>query len=149
MQTFEANLELTTFWVMLGVAVLFLGGMIALVQRRPAAGDHNRQMLLSMLLFFGMLIAGATAALDYWNASRIATVRLLPERLETGYGTVRYDQVKQFFIKSEQNYALFGVKKGSPVKLLVIEEKTGKTHVLSEVNYDVLAIARALDERIN
>ena len=127
-----------SFWgsiivmVISGVALYFLF-------RKKSSGDaYRRQMLMAMLVFFALIIAAATAFFSFWSIRKTGPVYLYKEAIETPYGKTSYDKIRRAYIDLNGKTSL--VSPGTTtksVRMLFIEESSGKMHVLSEENYDI------------
>lgn len=136
--------------------VLYLAIIIAIAAgiglflslRRKATGEaRTRNMILAMLLFFAMTISGGTALFSWLTMHKIGPVTITADAIETPYGRIPFGEIRKAEIIADQPVRLLPSSNNrSTVKLLVIEESSGKAHVMSEENYDIQRIFGALRE---
>ncbi len=149
LHTFTATVssDQITFWTALFIAVGTLAGLIFLIRRKVDREAYNRNALLSMLTFFAFLIAASTAFFSSWSMKKTGPVSLFADRIELPSGTVAFSNLKNVAIKKEVERSVINPRQSTKeVKLLFIEEKTGKLHVLSELNYPVSEILSKIRE---
>lgn len=139
-------------------SVIGLGSMALLVfynlkpQKSQPAGtaahERNRfKPLLSMGLFFTFLIAITTAFFSWWATQRILPVTIDEQYIETAFGKVSWDKIQRIYVHEDQQIAPFsGREVGKVTKILMIIEVDGKTHALSEDNYDLNAMGKAIKQ---
>lgn len=135
------------FYLALIVAVA--GGIgLFLTLRKKATGEaHTRNMLVAMLLFFVTMISAGTAVFSALTMRKIGPVTITADAIETPYGRAPFGNIRKAEIINDQPVTLFpSAANRRNVKLLVIEENTGKAHVLSEENYDIQRIFGTLQE---
>ncbi|GJM31316.1 MAG: hypothetical protein DHS20C18_03170 [Saprospiraceae bacterium] len=147
--TFTASIsaDQITFWTAFIIALAALVGLIFLIRRKVEREAYNRNALLSMLTFFAFLIAASTAFFSSWSMKKTGPVSIYSDRIELPSGTVQFEEMKKAYLKREIKRSVIDPKKSSKeVSLLLIEENTGKLHVLSELNYPVSEILNKLKE---
>lgn len=147
--TFEAvhDSNHLSFLIALLFAIIALGGLIALLRRKVARENHNRNMLLALLTFFVFLIAASTAFFSWLAAKKIGTVAIYPDAIETSYGRAAFEHIRNAGFKDDKQPSLINPNiSRKTTKLLIIEESDGKTHVLSEENYEIPKIWNKLKE---
>lgn len=148
--TFEpTSTTQATLWLGGAVALLALGALLAILAGKLEVADRNRRLLLAMLLFFTVLIAGGTAFFSWLTSYRIDTVTLYSRGLTTPYGTVAYEDIRDAYIRKEEQRSFVNPDiVRSSTRLLIIEERDGKTHVLSEENYALEPIFSTLRQQM-
>lgn len=136
------------FWIGLIVFVLAVLATWLLLRR------HNRKprkelTLLALLSFIVAMLAGGTALFSKLTSTRIGPVTLTAETIETPYGTAQLSELQNAYIEMDQRKSLINPNITTDrVRLLLIIEDDGKTHVLSEANYPVEEILAALKKRV-
>ncbi len=136
------------FWIGLLVGVLALAGMLFLLKNK--SGDQNRRLLGAMLLFFVCTISVGTAFFSWLTMRKIGPVNLYANAITTPYGKLPFDKIRSIYIKEEQDKSLLQPQgNGKSTRLLVLESKDGKVHVLSDQNYNIQAILGTLKETID
>lgn len=137
-----------SLWIGLIAGVLALAGMLILLKSK--SGDQNRRLLGAMLLFFVCTISAGTAFFSWLTMRKIGPVNLYAEAITTPYGKLSFDKIRSIYIKEEQEKSLLKPEgSGKSIRLLVMESKDGKVHVLSDQNYNIQAILGALKEAID
>jgi hypothetical protein len=130
--------------------ILAIAGIAGLVftLRKKASGDaRNRNMLVAMLLFFLATISTGTAFFSWLSMRKTGPVTITEEAIETPYGKAVFTSIRKAEIITDQPVRLIpSNNQRGAVKLLVIEEESGKAHVMSEENYDIQRIFGALRE---
>jgi hypothetical protein len=136
------------WWSALVIAILgFTGTFLILFFR--LIKDYNYRLLFAMLLFFVAMIAAGTAFYTHLTASKLGPVRFFTEGLSTPYGSVRYDDIKDAYIETDQERALINPNQiNRRTRILIIEERQDKLHLLSEINYPVEEIFRVLKQQV-
>ena len=116
------------------------------LQLRNKTLDRNRRMVLSMLLFFGFLIALFTGAGILVNATRFKKVTVYTSGISIGKNEIPFHKMRGYLIREDRSRSWVNpdaVKK--TVRSLVVEEKNGKTHLLPEEYYDLPRLIATLD----
>jgi len=110
--------------------------------------EKKRKRLYSMLIFFGILIFGTTALLNFVNSLNLKTVKFYSDNIETPQGRIGYDDIRSAYVYVDKPFTITqNNPKTSGLKerrLLIIEEYNKKTHVLSEENYQIDEILTTL-----
>lgn len=136
------------WWSALVVAVLgFLATFLILYFR--LIKDYNYRLLMAMLLFFVAMIAGGTAFYTHLTTGKLGPVHFYEQGLRTPYGPVRYVDIRDAYLEADQERALINpsqVKRST--RILLIEERGGKVHLLSAFNYPVEEIFRVLKQQV-
>jgi hypothetical protein len=145
---FEANTIQNDqlFWIALLVCILAAAGAFLLLRKSKGA----YRSLLALLSFILALLAGGTALFSKLTSEKIGTVRLGEDFLETPYGKTQLEDIRDAYIEMDQQPSLLNPGQSSDrVRLLIILEDDGKTHVLSEANYPIEEILREMRNRLN
>lgn len=140
--------DLSYFWIALFFA-LVTAALLVRSYFKPIKMEKNRRIVLEMLFFFGFLLSMGTAFFSGLSSSKTGTIIVGEASVEIGRRDVDYTTIKKAFLhedlqKSFVNPSITRKK----VQLLFIEQIDGKTEVLSELDYDVEAIFRALESSI-
>lgn len=121
-----------------------LGGTILLLRKPAPRGQHNQRMLIAMLLFFMFLIGASTAFFSWMRTNRLEPVLIYSDAVVTSYGKVAFEDLGNAKIMMDQQNSPFSNLSQKGTRILAIIEKDGKTHALSEEDYPVEDILRAL-----
>jgi len=133
------------FWIALIVCLVAAGGTFLLLRQSKGA----YRSLLALLSFILALVAGGTALFSKLTSERIGTVRLGEDFLETPYGKTKLADIRDAYIEMDQRpNPLNPGQKRDRVRLLIVLEEDGKTHVLSEENYPIEEILREMRNRL-
>lgn len=131
------------FFTLLGA--LAIAAAMAL-QLRNKALDRNRRIVLSMLLFFSFLIALFTGGGIALNASKFQKVTIYGSGVSIGKKQIAFSDMRGYMIREDRRQSTINPSMTTrTVRTLVIEEKTGKTHLLPEEYYDLSKLMNALD----
>ena len=130
--------------VSFGLAVLF--GLGVYYWLKVSLMEDNRRYLYAMLLGFGALIALGTGLLKVYSLWRLQPIVVYNTRVVTPYGAAVYKNLIDFGIQLEKKTSLINpeVSRDS-VRYLMLFEKGGKTHVLSEGDYPIDSIYATLN----
>ncbi|MCB0559854.1 MAG: hypothetical protein H6573_25400 [Lewinellaceae bacterium] len=134
-----------TAWAAAVIALAALAGTILLLRKKAGGLSHNQNMLAAMLLFFVMLISSGTAFFSWLKIRKTGTVTVYRDAVETPFGKATFSNFKDAYIYADNQPSL--VSPGRTVrttKILVIEERTGKTHAMSEADYPVKEMLPAI-----
>ena len=111
---------------------------------------HQYRTLLALLFFIIALVAGGTAGFSKLTSNKLGAVEIGADYLVTPYGTTDFDEIRNAYIEMDQKPSLFNPGQGKDrIRLLLIIENDGKTHVLSEENYPIQEILNTLKANIN
>ncbi len=145
----EASGSGATIALSLLVSLAALAGLAALL-RKPASGEqYNRKMLAAMLLFFTVLIGSGTAFFSWLKSRKTSDIIIYTDAVETPYGRAEFGNIKNAAIELDKQPSF--VNPGRAVRqtrLLVIEEKNGKAHIMSEKDYDLQELMDKLREAV-
>lgn len=136
------------FWISLVVLI------VAAVATWLLLRSHNKKprkeyTLLALLSFIAALLAGGTAVFSKLTTTRIGPVTLTAETIETPYGTAQLSALQNAYIQMDQRKSFVNPNLTQDrVRLLLIIEQDGKTHVLSEANYPIEQILDELKQRV-
>ena len=103
--------------------------------------------LASLGLFFVFLIGSSTAFFSWLTTTKMTTVTINEAYIETNFGKVEWDDVQNIYIHDDKKIAPFSGKRvGKTTKILMIVEMGGKTHALSELNYNIAEMGKTIKE---
>lgn len=152
LQTYEAVTEQDSMFmwiagVVIGVALTFLHLSFQNSEFK-AKYTHNMRMLIGMLAFFALLIASGTLMFSWLTKAKLGPVSLYENRIQTPYGTTEFKAIKDIYFEESVEQTWLGTN-GKRSKLLMIAEKKGNGHVLSEMNYPIQQIGNELKAAIS
>jgi hypothetical protein len=149
METFEpinGGLD-TTFWAALAITLAALGALIWLIRGwKPQGRAKAFRPLAQLLVFIVILLAGGTALFSGWASLKLIPVTVSEEGVVTSFGEAKFANIRQIYMHKDQEKSLINpALTVRTTMMLIIEEKDGKTHVLSEKNYELGPILKAID----
>lgn len=145
--TFTADHRATTQTALIAIIIALgaLAGMAALLKKKAEGRQRNQNMLAAMLLFFVFLIGGGAAFFSWLKIRKTGPVAIYEDAVETPYGKAAFRTMKDAYIHADNEPSLIDPARAvRTTRMLVIEEKNGKTHVLSEQDYPINEILPAL-----
>ncbi len=102
--------------------------------------------LRSMGFFFIFLICISTAFFSWWATIKITPVTITDQYIETNFGKAEWSDIQRIYVHEDQKIAPFSGKEvGEITKILTIIEISGKTHALSEKNFDINAMGKEIN----
>ncbi len=129
----------------IGVLLLSLVALFFLFRKKASYEKRNQQQLLQMLAGFAFVISiGVVLGIGY-NISKIQTISIFSDSVETAYGKVKFKDLKAVFLHQadERSFVSPDIELSS-TQLLYFEEKRGKAYLFSPDNYDVRSIVETL-----
>ena len=144
----HGGLDSTTLWAAAGLVValgLFIWGLLPGNRGIPKA----YKPVISLLGFIGILVAGSTVFFSTWASLKIGPVEVAQAGIETPYGQTNYANIRKISLEKDQPASFFpATSNEAGVTFLLIEELSGKTHVLSSDNYPVQEILTAIKQQM-
>jgi len=133
-QTWDLILLTIVMLILIGIVAYSMRYFKSKQLRSSSSGNKSRFVLL--------LLASTVVGFSVYSfLSEPEQVVIDDNSISTPYGDCKFDHIKEVeFVKSQNNE----VK--DSCYYLVIEEFSGKTHVLSENTYDIKEIAASLDK---
>jgi hypothetical protein len=130
------------------VALVCLATTFLLLYFRWIA-DYNYRLLVAMLLFFAAIIGGGTAFYTQLTSRKLGPVQFFERGLSTPYGDVPYEQVRDAFIETDEERALINPNQvNRQTRILIIQDRQDRVHLLSEANYPVDDIFQVLKDQV-
>lgn len=134
-----------SFWGSLIVAVVAGIGLYFILRQKNTGDAYRRQMLIAMLAFFAMIMAAGTAFFSFWSMQKTGPVYVYENSIVTPYGEAKYANISKAYIEMNNQQALLNPgNTTSSVRMLFLEERDGKMHVLSEDNYEIDKILKEI-----
>ena len=133
------------------LAGVLLGGVGLWIGVRKEWKRKDRKAykpIVALLSFILALLSVGTIVFTLLAREKLVDVVISQDSITTQYGTVGIQAIKNAFIENEIQPSFFNPVARDTIHLLIIEEMTGKAHVLSSENYDVDGIMRGLKQRI-
>lgn len=137
------------FYLWLGI-ILAAGAFLAtyFILRKPRTGRaHTNAVILAMLAFFVGLMAVGTAFFSGWSLRKQGKVELYQDGLQLGSSSIPYQDIKKIYYKQDKSSSPFqGPTNNETHTFLVIEQKGGKTHAISEESFPIGEIMTRIKE---
>lgn len=139
-----------TVWVAAIIALGSLAGMVVMLKKKAKGRQHYQNMLLAMLFFFAALISSGTAFFSWLKIRKTGPVSIYQDEVTTPYGSAAFSTIKDAYIHADNQPSLINPGKAvRTTKILVIEEKSGKAHVMSEEDYPIKEILPVLKDALD
>lgn len=135
--SFEPNTSDLHFYMILGIISFLVCAALFYYSLKK-----NKQLLLMFSGFIGCIALGV-AIFSKINQNKLPKVQLYENGLVTPQGKVNFDDIRKIEMKEIEEHSKFPIQKGGKmiaidtVKLILIEEYSGKAHVLAKANYPV------------
>jgi glucan phosphoethanolaminetransferase (alkaline phosphatase superfamily) len=132
------------------VLIVVLSLILAYLYKIKDKPENKRlRQIGAMLIFYGVLMSAGTAIFGFWQSKKIIDLEFTEKSVETPYGELKYNNVRDARIRTETQASFANPNMvRSRVELLMIIEATGKTHILSEENYDIRSVLGELRKRM-
>lgn len=135
--SYAPNISEHNFYFLLGILVfLVCVGLFVFSFKK------NKQLLLLFSGFIGVTAFGVSVFSYITAKNKLSTVQLYKNGLSTAEGKkISFDDIRKIDMVEEEEHSKYPIHRdGKPVtidtlKLIVIEEYSGKSHILSEHNY--------------
>lgn len=136
------------FWLAILFGTFGLVSAILLLWRKWIK-DYNYRLLVGMLLFFMGIIGLGTAFFARLTTHKLGPVELYESGMISPYGAVLYTNIKDAYIHMDQQKSLINPDQVQrKTRILIIEEQSGKTHALSEINYPIEEVFQNLKDAV-
>lgn len=147
---FEATNVMSDTITIALVLVVVLSIVLAYMYKIKDKPENKRlRQIGAMLLFYGLLMSIGTAIFGYWQSQKIIDLEFTEKSVETPYGELKYNNIRDARIRTETQASFANPNLvRSRIELLMVIEATGKTHVLSEENYDIRSVLGELRKRM-
>ncbi|MCO6493379.1 MAG: hypothetical protein J5I98_33470 [Phaeodactylibacter sp.] len=132
-------------WVSGAAALGALAGMAAMLGKKAQGRRRHQNTLVAMLLFFAFLISGSAAFFSWWKIRKTGPVVIYADAVETPFGKAPFEAIKDAYIHADSQPSV--VNPGRAVRttrIMVIEERNGKAHAMSEEDYPIEEMLPAL-----
>ncbi|MCB0705879.1 MAG: hypothetical protein KDC34_11240 [Saprospiraceae bacterium] len=139
-----------TFWLSTLFALMAGAALWFFLRGKPEKWTQNMRMLMAMLAFFGVLLAGGTAFFQGWTHLKKGPIVFYENQFKSGFGTTPYAEISLIRKEMVQQTAPFNpaIKTGVPMWILVVKGKADQVHMLSGEDYPIDEIAQKLEERM-
>ena len=135
-----------TVGIALLLALLALG-VFFYFQRLPQRIDNRRaRQLGTTLSLMVVLLCLGTAYFSWFTGGRSQPVVVYPDRIETGFGTVKKRDINRIQFAGEKQRSLLTGKEEKGTGMIMIEVRGGRRILIAEAQYDTETIYRFLQE---
>ncbi|MCB0642409.1 MAG: hypothetical protein KDC44_12250 [Phaeodactylibacter sp.] len=131
----------------LGLVLGALGLWIGIRKEWKRKDRQAYKPLVALLSFIVVLLCAGTVVFSLLAREKLVQVTLTEDALTTQFGTVAVRAIRNAFIETDVQPHFFNPVGSDTTYLLVIEEMSGKAHVLSSENYDIEGILKGLKAR--
>ena len=133
------------FWIAIFLALAAGGGTVWLLAGKHGLKGNMWRQVVPLWGFIACMLAVGAALYAWLEHGRSGPVRVDASGVETPFATVGYLDMGKVYSHREVTISLIDPSVGrDTVKWLIIEEKSGKKHLLREDQYDLPAIMGAL-----
>ncbi len=136
MQVFQPDLYSSNLTLWISLTLMLLGAALTFFL-------FKKYKTLSLLSFFIAIIAACSTFFSFWTTQKLVPVQISAEKLITPYGETALSEIKSSEIKGGAIDA--SIIKKDDTRILLIVERSNKTHALSELNYPIDSIKNILD----
>ena len=132
----SANLQYFQIFLVVSVGLLALSGYLFWKKGKRQA--RNMRLLLSMLAFFGFIIAASTSFFSWLAWQKTGSILIYKDSIRTPYGIASFSDIVKAEMKNNKNPSMVNpnISTGGNL-LLLIEEKGDKMHVISDQDFAV------------
>lgn len=148
LHTFEPDSSDRLFlWLGLAVAVVAFYLTYHFLRQKKKGREHTKAALIAMLFFFTGLMAFGTAFFSGWSVLKQGKIVLQQEQMQIGQRDIPYTQINKIYFKQEKQASPFqAINNTSVISFLVVEEKGGRTHAISEEQFPIGEIRTRIEE---
>lgn len=138
--TFEANTSELNYYMILGLIAFFICALLFFYSIKK-----HKPLLMMFSGFLGIIGLGVSV-LTYVNQTKLPTIQLFENGMTTPQGQVHFDNIRKIELKELKEHSKYPIHKDGQMitldtsRLILIEEYSGKAHVMSEVNYPLTEI---------
>lgn len=92
--------------------------------------------------FIGIMALGI-AVFSYWKTTKLPAVHLYSTGISTPEGMATFDKIKKIDFMTEEQFSKYPIQRSGKkiaidtMRLILVEEYSGKVHVISEHNYPI------------
>lgn len=135
--SYEPDTSELYFYMILGIISFFICAFLFYYSLKK-----HKQLLLIFSGFIGVISLGVSI-FCYINQTKLPTVELFENGITTPQGQVSFDQIRKIELKEIKEHSKYPIEKNGQmividtVHLILIEEYSGKAHVMSEANYQL------------
>jgi len=136
--SYEPDLSELQFYMILGLVSFCICAFLFYYSLKK-----HKQLLLIFSGFIGVIGLGVSI-FCYINQTKLPTVQLFEDGMITPQGQVNFDQIRKIELKEIKEHSKYPIEKDGQmitidtVHLILIEEYSGKAHVMSEANYPLI-----------
>lgn len=133
--------------ISLVIAVLAIGLLVFLIKKPPASITPRFRPLTQLLVFIVFLLSICTSFFSFLTNQKLGPITVTKEYIETPRGKVEWKHVDRIYVHEDRQLSpLTATEFGTPIKfLMIVESKDARTHALSEENYDLDGISKAIE----
>jgi len=129
------------------IALICLGLIIFYTTKKVPHSQRKQKQLISLLIYFTFTISTGMAVFSWLSSKKMNTVEIYEDRMTTPYGEVVFKNISNVEIYTDNStidQSANAISNNS--RMLIIEEYSGKSHILSEEIYPINEISKILGE---
>ncbi len=141
---------LDTTTLLTGATTVALTGCLwYLLKAKPSYENRSRMHALATLVFFGWMVALCVLIFNGYHASRIKTVTINDDSIDTPAGKIAFTNIQNAQIQDAQEAQRFSMElKANRNQMLLIETMDKKVILLSQENYPVEEVFACLKKAV-
>jgi hypothetical protein len=142
--------SLNTDTLLAGATLLALSGLLwYLLKAKSSYENRSRMRALATLVFFGWMVALGVVGFNAYYASRIQTISILEDSIDTPEGKIMFADIQNAQIQDAQEAKRFSMElKEKRNQMLLIETTHHKVILLSEENYPIDKVFECLKKAV-
>jgi hypothetical protein len=141
---------LDTNTLLAGATLLALSGLLwYLLKAQPSYENRSRMRAAATLVFFGWLVALGVFGFNAYYASRIKTITIFEDSIDTPEGKILFSDIQNAQIQDAQEAKRFSMElKEKRNQMLLIETTNNKVILLSQENYPIDKVFECLQKAV-
>ncbi len=137
---YEPNTSELSLYTILGFAAFVLCSLLFYYSLK-----HHKQLLLLFSGFLGVIGLGV-GIFSIINQQKLPNIEIYQEGLSTPQGKVSFDDIRKIELKEDKQHSKYPIHRGGEmitidtIRMILVEEYSGKAHVMTEFNYPLQEI---------
>ncbi|MBK6901888.1 MAG: hypothetical protein IPH04_03505 [Saprospirales bacterium] len=134
------------FWLSLAVALAAGGVTVWLLAGKHSLKGNMWRQVVPLWGFLVTMLALGMMLYTFLEQKNLGPVRIDETGIETPFGKAAYDDLRRVYVYLDIEQSLIDPGVGrDTVKWLILEERSGRKHSLSEDQYDLPAMMKTLE----
>ena len=129
------------------IFLLALLGFLFLYKRKTPYYKKKEKQVYMLLLSFTMLIAFGMALFSWLSNMKMQQIKLFKNSIELPEKKIKLSKIKNayIYVHLEKSSLSSNIVRDT-IKMLILEERNGQTHAISENNYEINDILESLKQ---